>query len=134
MESDWWSDQGRLLMLLPIHRHPYTCTPIHVSIIHVKNSPREWSDDTAVNTFCARKGCIPFLFPAPTWHLATTCNSSSTGSDSLFWLLRLLYTNVPQKLFLKRYERNINLIMLEIMFSSPMTIFSENIFQESNID
>ena len=35
-------------------------------------------------------------FPAPTWPIRTVCNSSSRGSDFLFWLTWTLYTRASQ--------------------------------------
>lgn len=31
-------------------------------------------------------------FPAPAWWLTTTCHSSSTGPDALFWLVHAAQT------------------------------------------
>lgn len=35
LESSWWSYWGRLLMIIQVHVHPYTCRAIHANI-HVK--------------------------------------------------------------------------------------------------
>lgn len=35
-------------------------------------------------------------FPAPTWQLTTTCNSTSRGSNALFWLPHALHAHSAQ--------------------------------------